>query len=158
MIDEIFTKTFAIIINKRQQSVNNNSTNLFVGTFTGPLVQVDVGLLQHNIGKPSADTFDGGHGEHDFTFAIDVRTHDTQDVLEFLGDDQRLKNNKTTINDTFVIDGDWVYNDGRRSANASTSDERPPDSNEPSNLTRSEKMRFPFRPGSMAIGTDTNES
>jgi len=68
-------------------------TNLFVGTFSSSFVQVDVGLFQHNVGKPSADTLDGGHGEHDFTFAIDVGAEDTQDVLELFGDDQRLKNN-----------------------------------------------------------------
>lgn len=76
-------------------------TNLFVGTFTGPFVQVDIGLLQHNVGETSADTLDGGHGEHDFALAIDVGAEDTQNVLEFLGDDQRLKNTgkpTTTIN------------------------------------------------------------
>lgn len=69
-------------------SVTNRGTNLFVGTFASPLVQVDVGLFQHDVGKTSADTFDGGHGEHDFAFAIDVGAEYTQDVLELFWDDQ----------------------------------------------------------------------
>lgn len=69
-----------------------NRTHFFVGTFTGPFVEVDIGLFQHNVGEPSADTLDGGHGEHDFTFAIDVGAEDTQNVLELFGDDQRLEN------------------------------------------------------------------
>jgi hypothetical protein len=74
-----------------------NDIYLFVGTFTSPLVQVDIGFLQHNVRKTSADTLDGGHGEHDFTFAIDVGAEDTQDVLELLGNDQRLKKHGFTI-------------------------------------------------------------
>jgi len=69
-----------------------NHTNLFVGTFSSSFVQVDVSLFQDNVGKPSTDTLDGGHGEHDFTFAIDVGAEDTQNVLELFWDDQRLKN------------------------------------------------------------------
>lgn len=68
-----------------------NATNLFVGTLAGPFVQVHVGLLQHDVGETSADTLDGGHGEHHLTFAIDVRAEDTQNVLELFRDDQRLK-------------------------------------------------------------------
>lgn len=66
-------------------------TYLFVGTFSGPFVQVDVGLLQYDVGETPADTLDGGHGEHDFALAIDVGTEDTQNVLELFWDDQRLK-------------------------------------------------------------------
>ncbi|KAE9537620.1 hypothetical protein AGLY_006643 [Aphis glycines] len=55
-------------------------------------VKVNIGLFQYNVGKPSTNTFDGGHGEHDFTFAINVGTEDTQDVLKLFWDDQRLKN------------------------------------------------------------------
>jgi len=69
-----------------------NHTNLFVGTFSSSFIQVNVGLFQYNVWKPSTDTLDGGHGEHDFTFAIDVGTEDTQNVLELFRNDQRLKN------------------------------------------------------------------
>jgi len=78
--------------NKHIQIYLTNHTNLFVGTFSSSFVQVDVGLFQHNVGETSTDTLDGGHGEHDFTFAIDVGTEDTQNVLELFWDDQRLKN------------------------------------------------------------------
>lgn len=87
-VRETLIKTFQWIV--------NNRTNLFVGTFTGAFVQVDVRLFQHNVGETSADTLDGSHGEHDFTFAIDVGTENTQDVLELFWDDQRLKNNGMT--------------------------------------------------------------
>ena len=46
-------------------------------------------LLEDDVGVPPADALDGGHGEHDVSLAINVRVHDTQNVLEVLGDDQR---------------------------------------------------------------------
>lgn len=102
MINEIFSKTFAMIADYglwhlTQAYLKNwsiNCTYLFVSAFTSSLVQVDVGLFQHDVGKTSANTLDGGHGEHDFTFAINVGTEDTQDVLELFWDDQRLKHTR----------------------------------------------------------------
>lgn len=67
---------------------------LLIGALSGALGQVDIGLLQHDVGVAPADTLDGGHGRDDLALTIDVGTHDTQDMLELLWDDQRLRKNK----------------------------------------------------------------
>ena len=56
-----------------------------------PLVHVDVGLLADDVGEAAADTLDGGHGEHDLLLPIHVGVQQTQDMLEVLTGDQRLR-------------------------------------------------------------------
>lgn len=64
---------------------------LLIGAFSGPLVQINVGLLEDNVGVSAANSLDGGHGDAHLAFAFDVCVHKTQNVLEFLGNDERLQ-------------------------------------------------------------------
>lgn len=65
--------------------------DFLLGALAGAFVQINIGLLQNNVGVSSAYTFDGCHGKHHLTFAVDVRTHDTKNVLELLWYDERLQ-------------------------------------------------------------------
>jgi hypothetical protein len=47
-----------------------------------PLVEVDVGFLDDDVGVSSAYTLDSGQGEHDLLLSIDVGVEKTEDVLE----------------------------------------------------------------------------
>lgn len=64
---------------------------LLLGAFTSTLGQIHIGLLQHNVGIATTHTLDGSHGNANFALAIDVRIHDTKNVLELLWDDERLQ-------------------------------------------------------------------
>ena len=63
--------------------------DLLFAELAGALREVNVGLLEHDVGVAAADALDGGHGEHDVPLAVDVGVHHTEDVLEVLGDHQR---------------------------------------------------------------------
>jgi len=56
--------------------------HLLLRELAGTLVHVDVSLLADDVGETATDTLDRGHGVHDLLLPIDVRTQDTQDVLE----------------------------------------------------------------------------
>lgn len=60
----------------------DNSLQLFLGQLTGTLLQVNVGLLAHQVGVSSAHTSDLGQGVHDLDSTINVGVQQTQDVLE----------------------------------------------------------------------------
>merc|ERR1719188_1799739 len=62
--------------------------DLLLAELAGALRQVDVGLLQHDVGVAAPDALDGRHGEHDVPLAVDVGVHHTEDVLEVLRDHQ----------------------------------------------------------------------
>ena len=47
-----------------------------------PLVEVDVGFLDDDVGVSSAYTPDSGQGEHDLFLSINVGVEKTEDVLE----------------------------------------------------------------------------
>jgi hypothetical protein len=49
-----------------------------------PLVQVNVGLLAHNVGETATNTLDGGQGEDDLLLTVDVRVEHTENVLEII--------------------------------------------------------------------------
>ncbi|EZA49600.1 hypothetical protein X777_12145 [Ooceraea biroi] len=55
------------------------------------LVQVDISLLQDDIGVTPTNTFDRSHGKHDFSITIDIRAHDTKNVLKLLRNHERLQ-------------------------------------------------------------------
>ena len=57
----------------------------------GPLLKVDLGLLAHEVGETPADTLDARQREHDLLAAIDVRVEDTEDVLELVTHNDRLR-------------------------------------------------------------------
>ena len=56
-----------------------------------PLVQVDLGNLEDEVGEPTADTLDDSHGEDHLLLAIDVSVLDSENMREFLS----LLQNKT---------------------------------------------------------------
>jgi len=62
--------------------------HLFFRALSSSLVEVNIGLLEHNIGITTADTLDGCQGELHLALAIDVSTNNTENVLEFLWYDQ----------------------------------------------------------------------
>lgn len=74
-----------------RQQQNDRFNYLFFGAFSGTFGQINIGLLEHNIGITTADTFDGGHGNGNLTFTIDIRIHDTKDVLKLFRNYQRLQ-------------------------------------------------------------------
>lgn len=55
----------------------HDSLQLLLGQLTGTLVQVNVGLLAHQVGVSSTDTSDLGQGVHDLDSAIDVGVQQT---------------------------------------------------------------------------------
>lgn len=63
---------------------------LFIGTFTGAFGQIDVGLFQYDVGVTTTNTFDGCHRNSNFAVTINVRIHDTKNVLKLLWNNQRL--------------------------------------------------------------------
>lgn len=71
----------------------NNNKYLFFCAFSGTFGQIDIGLLEHNVGVTATHTFDGSHGNGYFAFTINVRIHDTKNVLKLLWNNQRLEKN-----------------------------------------------------------------
>jgi len=63
--------------------------HLFVGELAGPLVEVDVGLLDDEVGVAPADSLHRRQGVHDLGLAVNVGVHDTQNMLKLGGDDER---------------------------------------------------------------------
>lgn len=49
-----------------------------------PLVEVDLGDLEDEVGESSSDTSDDSEGEHDLSFTIDVSVLDSQNVGELV--------------------------------------------------------------------------
>jgi len=49
---------------------------------TSPLVEVDVGLLAHNVRVPTPDTLDLRQRVHDLPLAVNVCVQETKNVLE----------------------------------------------------------------------------
>ena len=56
--------------------------NLLLAELACALRQVDVGLLEDDVGVSAADSLNGGHREHDVPLAVDVCVHHTENVLE----------------------------------------------------------------------------
>lgn len=67
------------------------SAYLLIGALAGTFGQVDIGLLQHNVGIAAANTFDRCHSDWHLTVTIDVGIQDTQNMLELLWDNQGLQ-------------------------------------------------------------------
>jgi hypothetical protein len=53
-----------------------------------PLVEVDLGNLENEVGESSADTLDGSKGEHGLAFTVDVCVLDSENVGEFFSLDE----------------------------------------------------------------------
>lgn len=49
---------------------------------SSPLCHVDFGLFTDQVRVSSADTFDGGQGEHDLVLSVNIGVKETQNVLE----------------------------------------------------------------------------
>merc|ERR1711962_1762222 len=67
----------------------DESFNFFIAQFTSTFVHADVSFLQTDVGESSSNTFDGSHSVHDLGLSIDVCVHDTKDVLELVGNNER---------------------------------------------------------------------
>merc|ERR1719464_48513 len=63
--------------------------DLLLAQLSGPPVQGDVCLLQTDVGVPTSNSLDGGHGEHDARLTVDVGVENTKDVLEVSRNNQR---------------------------------------------------------------------
>merc|ERR1740139_1924532 len=59
------------------------------GNLTGPLVDVDFGLLASKDGETATNTSDGSHSERELLLAINIGVDNTQNVLEVIGTDER---------------------------------------------------------------------
>lgn len=57
---------------KREKVIGLMNTNTHTHTQHIPLVEIDIGLLAHQIGISTAHAFDLGQGVHDFLLAVDV--------------------------------------------------------------------------------------
>lgn len=60
----------------------DQTLELFGGELTGALLQVDIGLLAHQVGVAATDTLDLGQGVNDFLLAVNVGVEQTQNVVE----------------------------------------------------------------------------
>ena len=58
---------------------------LFLGELTGALVGVNVRLAQAHVGETATHTLDGRESERNLYLSIDVRVHNTKNVLKLLG-------------------------------------------------------------------------
>lgn len=67
------------------------STHLLIGELAGALVEVDVGLLDDDVGVAPTHTLHGGQSVHHLGLTVNVGVHDTQNVLELGGYNERLK-------------------------------------------------------------------
>merc|ERR1719442_86241 len=63
--------------------------NLFFAELTSTFVKIDVSLLEDKVGITTTDSLDGGDCEHNVSFTINVRVHNTQHVLKRTRNDQR---------------------------------------------------------------------
>jgi len=60
----------------------DNSLEFFGGDFTGPFVQVDIGLFADKVGVAATDTLDSSQSVHDLLLAIDVGVQQAENELE----------------------------------------------------------------------------
>ena len=56
---------------------------------SGALADVNLSLLDGEVGEAAAAALDGGERVHDLALTLHVRVHDTQNMLEVVGNDQR---------------------------------------------------------------------
>ncbi len=85
----------------------HDTVNLLVRERARALVEVDVGLLQHEIGKATADTLDRRQREHHLVAPIDIGVQHTKDMLKLLS----LHHHRHLVENTyshasFVLSGD----------------------------------------------------
>ena len=64
---------------------------LLISEFSSPFGNLNIGLLQDNVGIPSTNTFDGSDGKHNFDPSINVGVEDTQNMLKLFWYNQRLQ-------------------------------------------------------------------
>lgn len=78
----------------------DNSLEFFGGDFSGtvfdhqplphqvlsfqsiPLVQINIGLLAHQVGVTTTDTLDSGQGVHNLLLSVDIGIEETEDELD----------------------------------------------------------------------------
>lgn len=62
-----------------------------IGDIKKPFVHIDIGLLTDKVGESAPDTFNGRHSKHNLLLPINVGVQHTQNVLEVLVCNQRLR-------------------------------------------------------------------
>jgi hypothetical protein len=70
---------------------------LLLSKFSSALGQINVSLLANDVSVAATHTFDGSHGVRNLAVAINVGVQDTQNMLELLWDNQRLKENRRQL-------------------------------------------------------------
>lgn len=91
----------------KKYEILNFLTYLLLWALSGTFVQIDVSLLEDDVGVTTTNSLDRSHGEHDFSITVDVRAHDTKNVLELLWNDERLKKKSK---ETYIICSDGANN------------------------------------------------
>ena len=61
----------------------DDSLKFLNSEFTGSLVEIDIGLLAHEVGVSTTDTLDLSQGEHDLVLAVDIGVEQTENVLDY---------------------------------------------------------------------------
>lgn len=79
----------------RKETHTHTNTHSKEGSDHSPLLQVDLGLLEDDVGEATANTKDLGDGVHDVGGTINVRIQDTKDVVELLGNDRERHDEKS---------------------------------------------------------------
>lgn len=75
----------------------NDKTHFLLRAFSSSLIQINISFLQDNVGVTATNTLDCSHSEHDFPVTIDIRAHDTKNVLELLGNYERLESSEGLV-------------------------------------------------------------
>lgn len=73
----------------RVEDDRDETLHLLLRQLTGTLVEVHIGLLADNVRETASDSLDRGERKHGLAVTIDIRVHNTQNVLKTFGDDQR---------------------------------------------------------------------
>jgi len=63
--------------------------HLLLGELSSALGEVNVCLLEHNVGVPAPNPLDVRHREHDLGLPVNIRIHYTENVLELFRNHQR---------------------------------------------------------------------
>lgn len=74
----------APLTKQKPENPDRPTAYLLFRQLTSPLRQINVGLLENDVGVSPTDTLNRGHGEHNLLPTIDVGVEDTQDVLKLL--------------------------------------------------------------------------
>jgi len=61
-----------------------NLLNFSFSDLSGSLVEIDLSLLEDDVGESSTNTFDGGKSEHDFLGSLNIGILDSENMSELV--------------------------------------------------------------------------